>query len=559
MLPAVLILLLVTLLLGAAGFVVGLRGRRINDHPVCSWCKFDLDGVYPESVTCPECGAGLKRDKAVLNGVRKRMPVLAAVGAVLAATSVLPFCVVGYAAITGGDINKFKPLGLLLWEGKLADAARGTKLADEIMTRVLAGKLDAGQYQRVIKTALEIQGDRSKPWSESWGELIERARFDSVLSPADEQVFAAQAPVFEIKTRETVNAGGPVPIMIKLKEARVGASTSMFCPVRVGGVSLGGRALALPAEAPGPSDPFTGARASGDGQWMLSIGGSRAGGARGVLGGSNSYGMVVAAPADAAKGLQPLEATLAISPGSDMGGLNNVVMILNGRLQRAGSGAKPSNSTALKLASTVDVRPAEEPVAVPVAPDREIAEKLGGKLRPEILEPSGQFGHAGVLRSPQAAYALRFDCADLPAEVSYDVFVKNPAGGETLLGSFCSGKAVDEVDDPFVRSFQSSMTISINGSTISSSSRSSSAESRTVSGVLPFKPGRSVDVVLRPSPSHVAVTLDQSKYCDLPLEFKGVPVQRDPFEEMNARMQEQIELMRRGRGQPVPRAPRKAP
>lgn len=213
MLPAVLILLLATLLGGVLLAIFGFRGRRINDHPVCSWCAFDLDGVYPECVTCPECGAGLKRDKAVRTGVRKRMPVLAAAGLLLVATSLVPFGVVSYAAITGSDINKYKPLGLLLWEGRLADPTRSVKITDELMSRVLAGTLAPDQYQKIIATALAIQGDHARPWSEGWGDLIERAHFDGVLSKEDHARFAAQAPVFELFTRPAASVGGKLPVL----------------------------------------------------------------------------------------------------------------------------------------------------------------------------------------------------------------------------------------------------------------------------------------------------------------------------------------------------------
>jgi hypothetical protein len=47
-------------LFGLAGLillVLGVRGWRIDDHPVCRRCRFDLVGVYPAIGACPECGA----------------------------------------------------------------------------------------------------------------------------------------------------------------------------------------------------------------------------------------------------------------------------------------------------------------------------------------------------------------------------------------------------------------------------------------------------------------------------------------------------------------------
>ena len=46
-----------SMLVGAILMILGVRGKRINDHPTCRDCRFDLSGVYPGVVTCPECGA----------------------------------------------------------------------------------------------------------------------------------------------------------------------------------------------------------------------------------------------------------------------------------------------------------------------------------------------------------------------------------------------------------------------------------------------------------------------------------------------------------------------
>ena len=36
---------------GALLVLWGWRGKRLNDHPVCGWCGFDLEGVYPAAPT----------------------------------------------------------------------------------------------------------------------------------------------------------------------------------------------------------------------------------------------------------------------------------------------------------------------------------------------------------------------------------------------------------------------------------------------------------------------------------------------------------------------------
>src|SRR5438045_6693447 len=52
--------------------LIALRGRRVDDHPHCRRCGFDLFGKPAESSLCSECGADLAKRKAVRIGRRER-------------------------------------------------------------------------------------------------------------------------------------------------------------------------------------------------------------------------------------------------------------------------------------------------------------------------------------------------------------------------------------------------------------------------------------------------------------------------------------------------------
>src|SRR3954449_11905348 len=70
----------------------GARGRRIDDHPLCRKCRYDLFGL-PAPTACPECGADLTKPAAVVIGNRHphRLMVYTAGGAMLASLAVLVF------------------------------------------------------------------------------------------------------------------------------------------------------------------------------------------------------------------------------------------------------------------------------------------------------------------------------------------------------------------------------------------------------------------------------------------------------------------------------------
>src|SRR3954451_5269023 len=92
-------------LASAAVLAYALRGRRVDDHPLCRTCGFDLFGKPVDSTRCPECGADLARRRAVRIGRRvcRRRVLAVALPAVLLAGGWLG--VVGWGAARGVDWN----------------------------------------------------------------------------------------------------------------------------------------------------------------------------------------------------------------------------------------------------------------------------------------------------------------------------------------------------------------------------------------------------------------------------------------------------------------------
>lgn len=83
---------LIILLIGLSGVVllaIGLRGRAIDDHPVCRKCGYDLTGIFPESKKCPECEADVSADRNVRIGNRVRSRFLIGTAAVLLLFSIV--------------------------------------------------------------------------------------------------------------------------------------------------------------------------------------------------------------------------------------------------------------------------------------------------------------------------------------------------------------------------------------------------------------------------------------------------------------------------------------
>ncbi|MEK6701730.1 MAG: hypothetical protein AABZ53_05675 [Planctomycetota bacterium] len=218
----ILLLLFATIPVGLALVWLGLRGRRINRVPNCRQCKFDLTGVWPASVTCPECGAGLKQPKMVVTGQRRRMWWLIVPAGLGVALPGLALATALFLTLAGKDVYKYKPVSMLLWEGRNASPEFAKAAAKELTDRMLEQKLTDDEVDLAVKQALELQGDVDKPWLEEWGAFIEQARLDGALSAEQKRLFRKQAAVLELVVRPRVRLGDPLPVAARVKEYRVG-------------------------------------------------------------------------------------------------------------------------------------------------------------------------------------------------------------------------------------------------------------------------------------------------------------------------------------------------
>jgi hypothetical protein len=217
---APMILLLVSLG-GVLLVALGIRGRRINDHPSCRRCGFDLLGVHPGGAACPECGSDLRRPRRVRRGVRERRPRVLAGGALLLLVALVIVCTGAWLMAAGPTLNAHKPLVVLALEGRHLDPTRSKAAADEVVNRINAGALSAGQMRLVVRTALDLQADVSRVWVPEWGDVVESVRFTSpAASDEDYARFQRQSVRVDVRVRDRVQVGGRLPVLVGVVEWR---------------------------------------------------------------------------------------------------------------------------------------------------------------------------------------------------------------------------------------------------------------------------------------------------------------------------------------------------
>ncbi len=386
------------LVVGVVLFFVGKRGRRLNRNPVCRDCGFDLVGAYPGVVTCPECGAGLKRDGAVRIGVRRRMMSLMFVGVVMVLMAIAPLGIVGYATFTGSNINPSKPTWLLLAEARWASGNQADLIAKELLDRMVVKKILPAQYGPLVEAALARQADRSMSWSDAWGDIVERASVDNVLTDSQRKQFQKNALAMELQTRARVVRGEPLPLFFKRGESRVTTNTNAYAQVWLRSVKLDGVALkrTLPAQQMYPGVTASMAQQLRASAAMQPIGYLQ------VFGGalnqwSRAYGAGVAAgamvPADAKVGPAVVEVEVGYTadllvPTPQAPSFGMVSAVMRGiAISAAGGGSVAASAAASGLGrERVTLRVPVE-IVDDAAPAGAGAPGGGGDVRVTVVEP----------------------------------------------------------------------------------------------------------------------------------------------------------------------------
>ena len=217
----------------------GLRGRQLDNHPICRRCGFDLYGSFRSEI-CPECGSAITRANVRLGNYERR-PARAAAGIFLMLPAATVLAAVGVAAARGVQWDHHKPLWLLLREGD-------TRALMELERRRAASLLTPAQVNAVVERALSIQRDRRRPWLVEWGDFVERVAAGGGLSVEQRRRYAWQAVHFELDADTLARPEAGLQLRVRSHAPRLGARSWIDIDVRVAHASLAG--LPLKRHAP---------------------------------------------------------------------------------------------------------------------------------------------------------------------------------------------------------------------------------------------------------------------------------------------------------------------
>lgn len=222
----------------------GLRGRRVDDHPLCRGCGYDLvanSGVEK----CPECGRDVLAAGAVRIGHRRRRMVALTLGIALLLLTSLGGGGIAYTAASGANWNPYKPLWMLRREAGGANGSIATRAEQEIMSRLKFGQLSRAQIDSIVKEALHAQPNVNTAWHLWWGDFIEIGWGAGVVSDQDLIQYARTAMETSYGLQIPPRVRQEAMLMVWLSHApmRSGRIGSLTAEVQYGDIGIGDGAL----------------------------------------------------------------------------------------------------------------------------------------------------------------------------------------------------------------------------------------------------------------------------------------------------------------------------
>ncbi len=215
------------LLAGLAAFVgfvllwLGIRGRKVDDHPICKRCGRDLSDQPAVPDLCPHCRRELTPEN-LIHGHRQRRGGLIGGGILLIVSGLLVLGLVLILGAAGTAVDPYKPVWLLSMEAGSSDSASA-----ELARRVRQGKLSRDEIQSLTSRFLSDQADQSHPWQAEKGNFIESAYRFGALSPDQWEQYVQQGLSAGLTPRPVISAGKQLPIEVKAAQIRLGTPTAM--------------------------------------------------------------------------------------------------------------------------------------------------------------------------------------------------------------------------------------------------------------------------------------------------------------------------------------------
>jgi hypothetical protein len=208
----------------------GLRGRAVDDHPVCKHCGRDLFALTVDR--CPECGtiSEVTTGENIRIGNRQRRPMWIAAGALGVMIALLVGGAIGLGLARGVAWIQYTPTSWLRAQVLANEAQTRGDTIDELSRR--RATLSAAEQTVIDQLLLQRQPDRNNAWDTRWGDWLNTSLNNGTLSKQDLESYLKNAfePRLTIRPRTRPNASLPMESYWSVRVGR-NQSTSVECLV----------------------------------------------------------------------------------------------------------------------------------------------------------------------------------------------------------------------------------------------------------------------------------------------------------------------------------------
>jgi hypothetical protein len=195
-------------------FVHACRGVRVDDHPICDKCSFDLYGLPAASDRCPECGTKFVNGRTRRIGHRRRQPRVIAKMALWLFGSLLLLSAGIALAKNKVDWRAYAPVWLLKSEMRGLASMGPDLAAGELDKRLQDGALSDAQIRRICAEIFRVQANQAEPWACEFGDFVERARSAGKVSDADWSAYLKSLSVIQFEVPASVKRDEPLTIRV---------------------------------------------------------------------------------------------------------------------------------------------------------------------------------------------------------------------------------------------------------------------------------------------------------------------------------------------------------
>ncbi len=218
------------LLTGTLALLVALHGRRIDDHPVCRKCRFDLVGIYPGAKSCPECGRSLAR---VRKGNRRKRRGLLVASLLVLTLGIVGAGAMGASMFAGPALNPYKPLWMLRMEMLGTRTQRADDALEEVLDRLADEEIGERRIRSLVRLALDQHERREEPSVFRWVRLLDAMIAQGLLQDDELARYYRNAIEVQVVTRPAIRVGDPLPVRITLPAPLCSAGQMMIVQAEI--------------------------------------------------------------------------------------------------------------------------------------------------------------------------------------------------------------------------------------------------------------------------------------------------------------------------------------